>query len=96
MRDQQSEEENDTKVYDQRRRNPHDRDDLVDHLVSLRGEEYEDGKEESDQRPRSDPFEKSLVVPSRTENRAKANPRRDCCPQGNSEEDGNACRHHVV
>ncbi len=92
MGHEQGEEENHAEIDNQRRRNPDDRYDLMDHLTALRGKQDEDGEEQPDQGPRRRPFEECLVVPGRTDELAESEPGYDGGAEGYTEEDGNAGR----
>ena len=59
--DEQGEEEDDREIDEQRRRDSDHGHDLMHHLMSLRGKEYQDGEQEADQGPWVQPFEEGLV-----------------------------------
>ena len=64
----------------------------MNHLTTLRSEQHEDCKQQTDERPRRCPFEEVSFIPSRARNFAQGEAREDRSTQGDPQENGHAFR----
>lgn len=94
--DEQSRQEDDGKVYDQRSSDPDDGYNLMHDVSTLRGEQDQDCEEQADQRPGTEPLEKLLIIPLRADQTAQPEACDDRCAEWDTEENADTLRCYII
>lgn len=94
--DKQGEEEDDEKVDYEGCGDADDRDDLMNDLAALRGEENKDGVEKADQGPRGNPFQKDFFVPLWAGQFAQCEARKNGGAERYAQKDGHASCYRLI